>query len=132
MAFAQVAVGEQEKKNTYTWKKAERKMPSPLCLYIPSHFPACFDLFRTLLRLEWRQEVKRMKQITALFLGVWLLSALSVSARAEELPPIARAVEESLAAARGPEESGEPAAEPEAEPPSPPPAPGALSTCARA
>ena len=67
-----------------------------------------------------------MKQITALFLGVWLLSALSVSARAEELPPIARAVEESLAAARGPEESGEPAAEPEAEPPSPPPAPDAL------
>ena len=30
-----------------------------------------------------------MKQITALFLGVWLLAALPVSARAEELPPCA-------------------------------------------
>ena len=64
-----------------------------------------------------------MKQITALFLGLWLLSALPVSARAEDLPPIARAVEESLAAELIPEETRDAAAE---KPPLPPPEPDAL------
>ena len=64
-----------------------------------------------------------MKQITALFLGLWLLSALPVSARAEDLPPIARAVEESLAAELVPEETRDAAAE---KPPLPPPEPDAL------
>ncbi len=68
-----------------------------------------------------------MKQITALFLGVWLLAALPVSARAEELPPCALTILRETENAASEEEAAPPEALPTPTPtPLPPPEPDAL------